>query len=80
MQCRSVTKVFEWATTPEQGMLQAGNYFPFVLHNLEKHTFCSMDTPYYDIAKEYFETHGHKTVYVGGLETAGFGNRKAWGD
>jgi hypothetical protein len=74
MQCRNLTKVFEWATTPERGAcFHAGNDFRHVLHNLERHAFCPENSQYSPVVKEYFEKHGHKDIYVGDEETAGFG-------
>ena len=77
IQCRNLTQVFEWATTPAQGAFShAGNDFRHVLHNLEKHAFCPVDSPYYDVVKEYFDKHGHKDIYVGDKKTVGLGNEK----
>jgi hypothetical protein len=74
MQCRNLTKVLEWATTPERGAcFRADNDFRHVLHNLERHSFCPVDSPYYEVAKEYFDKHGFRDVYVGDEGTAGFG-------
>lgn len=64
MQCRDIEKVRKWATSPENGAcFRVGDDFRPVVHNLERHAFCPVDSPYYAVAKEYFEKHGHKDTW-----------------
>lgn len=72
MQCRDIKKVSKWATSPEKGAcFRVGDEYKPVLHNLERHQFCPVDSPYYDVAKEYFEKHGHKATFLGDEKIAG---------
>lgn len=61
LQCRDLSKVVEWAMAPERGACyRAGNDFRPVIHSLERHAYCAVDSPFYSVAKEYFEKHGRR--------------------
>jgi hypothetical protein len=64
LQCRDLSKVIEWATAPERGACyQAGNDFRPVLHNLERHSHCPVDSPYYPVVEEYYQKHKHQNPW-----------------
>jgi len=64
-QCRNFTKLVEWATTPERDPCYRRGHesYRFTKHKLEMYAHCPVDSPYYPIAKEYFEKHGHQKLF-----------------
>ncbi|PQE03934.1 cytochrome p450 protein [Rutstroemia sp. NJR-2017a BVV2] len=64
LQCRDFSKVVEWAMSPERNACyRAGNDFRPVIHNLDRHAYCHVDSPWYHVANEYFAKHGHRNPW-----------------
>ena len=64
MQCRDWSQLVAWSRYPDQNACFElfSDYRP-VAHRLEQYAHCPEDSPYYPVMKEYFERHGHKSVY-----------------
>ena len=64
MQCRDWNALVAWSRNPGQhSCFESGWGFRTVKRRLEQHTFCPMDSPHYEVMKEYLERHGHKSMF-----------------
>ena len=61
MQCRDWNQLVAWSRYPDHdSCFKLFSDYKSVAHELEQYAFCSEDSPYRPVVKEYFERHGHK--------------------
>ena len=64
-QCKSIEKLIAWTQhTDHHACFRMLSDYREIPHSLEEFAFCPPESPYFEIARDYFDEHGHKDPFV----------------